>query len=239
MAGGERLFRAAHLARDLEEGLLLIEDFGSVRMRETVDADVSLEREIYSGITDVLVELHRHTPPAGLNTHGLAQWLDEVGLFTEWYGPAVGLDLDAVSFRAAWEVVLAPIDAQGQSVAELRDFHAENVMLARGSRASPASACSTFRTHLVGHSAYDLVSMLEDARRDATPAAWRRRCSRATSRRPSLRRDLKRLIGRSARSATHGFRAYSSAFGSATASRTIASFSPACGGCWSAIWRIR
>jgi aminoglycoside/choline kinase family phosphotransferase len=164
-------FSAPHiLARDLDAGLLLIEDLGSVRMRETVDADLSLEREIYSGITDVLVELHRYTPPSGLHTHGLAQWLDEVGLFTEWYGPAVGLDLDAASFRAAWEAVLTPIDAQGQNVAELRDFHAENVMLVEGKSGLDRFGLLDFQDALVGHPAYDLVSMLEDARRDVTPA---------------------------------------------------------------------
>lgn len=158
------------LARDLDAGLMLIEDFGSVRMRETADANLDLEREIYSGVTDVLVALHRHTPPAGLKTHGLDQWLDEVGLFTEWYCPELGLDVDVAGFRAAWQAVLGPVDAQGQSVAELRDYHAENIMLVEGKAGLARFGLLDFQDALVGHPAYDLVSMLEDARRDVTPA---------------------------------------------------------------------
>ncbi len=158
------------LARDLEQGLLLIEDFGSVRMRETVDADLSLEAPIYQGVVDVLIELHRHAPPAGLKPHGLAQWIEEVGLFTDWYCPAVGLEVDKAGFVAAWQEALAPIEAQGQSVTELRDYHAENIMLLEGQTGVGRFGLLDFQDALVGHPAYDLVSMLEDARRDVSPA---------------------------------------------------------------------
>lgn len=160
-------------ARDLTEGLLLIEDFGSVRMRETVDADFGREAEIYRGIVDVLIELHRHAPPPGLRKHGLAQWLDEVGLFTEWYCPSVGLDVDTTGFRAAWDAVLSPVNALGQTVTELRDFHAENIMLIEGRKGRDQFGLLDFQDALVGHPAYDLVSMLEDARRDVSPSVER------------------------------------------------------------------
>lgn len=158
------------LARDLEHGLLLIEDFGSTRMRETVDADVTQERTIYSGIVDLLVELHRHPPPAGLREHGLAQWLDEVDLFVDWYCPCAGLAVDRTAFRDAWQAVLEPVATQGLTVTELRDFHAENIMLLDGRDGHAHFGLLDFQDALVGHPAYDLVSMLEDARRDVTPA---------------------------------------------------------------------
>jgi N-acetylmuramate 1-kinase len=155
--------------RDLSQGLLLIEDFGAVRMRETVDADLAQEPTIYRGVVDVLIALHKHAPPGGLKPHGLSMWLDEVGLFTEWYCPAVGLDVDGPGFRAAWEAVLAPIDAQGQTVTELRDYHAENIMLIDGADGLARYGLLDFQDALLGHPAYDLVSMLEDARRDVSP----------------------------------------------------------------------
>lgn len=158
------------LHRDLDQGLLLIEDFGSVRMRETVDADLALEPSIYAGVVDVLVELHRHAPPPGLKPHGLAQWIDEVGLFTDWYCPAVGIEADKESFVAAWREALTPIEAQGQSVTELRDYHAENIMLLNGQAGVRQFGLLDFQDALIGHPAYDLVSMLEDARRDVSPA---------------------------------------------------------------------
>jgi N-acetylmuramate 1-kinase len=157
------------LAQDLEQGLLLIEDFGGERMREAVDMGAIDEIATYRGVTDVLIALHKAAPPPGLMPHGLDQWLDEVELFTEWYCPATGIDADRDAFRAAWRAVLAPIDAQGQSVTELRDYHAENVMLL-ADRTGPAHyGLLDFQDALIGHPAYDLVSMLEDARRDVPP----------------------------------------------------------------------
>jgi N-acetylmuramate 1-kinase len=166
------------LARDLDHGLLLIEDFGSVRMRETVDANPRLEREIYRGVVDVLIALHRHRPAPGLKAHGLESWIEEVALFTDWYCPAVGLELDKQGFAAAWRAVLAPIDAQGQSVTELRDYHAENIMLIEGGAGVSRYGLLDFQDALIGHPAYDLVSMLEDARRDVSPEVERTQLDR-------------------------------------------------------------
>ncbi|MGQ2931517.1 MAG: phosphotransferase, partial [Sphingopyxis sp.] len=69
------------IARDLEQGLLLIEDFGDVRLRETIDAAPQDEMAHYAGVTDLLVHLHAQPPMAGLPVHGLDQWIDEVMLF--------------------------------------------------------------------------------------------------------------------------------------------------------------
>ncbi len=156
--------------RDLVHGLLLIEDFGNERMREAVDADPFREAGIYRGVVDVLIALHGHRPPAGLQPHGLGAWLDEVELFTSWYCPALGLDVDVQGFRSAWQQALSPIEAQGQSVTELRDYHAENIMLIDGENGVARFGLLDFQDALIGHPAYDLVSMLEDARRDVTPA---------------------------------------------------------------------
>ena len=156
--------------RDLDHGMLLIEDFGNERMREAIYADPSCEAEMYRGVVDVLVALHQHLPPAGLKPHGLDAWLDEVELFTHWYCPAVGLAVDQQGFRSAWQQVLSPIDKQGLSVTELRDFHAENIMLIDNADGIGRFGLLDFQDALIGHPAYDLVSMLEDARRDVTPA---------------------------------------------------------------------
>lgn len=158
------------LHRDLEQGLLLIEDFGSDRMREAVDANPAIERSTYEGVVDVLIELHGCAPPQGLRKHGLDTWIEEVGLFTEWYCPTVGLEVDLEGFAQAWHAVLSPVDAQGQTVTELRDYHAENIMLIQGRTGADRYGLLDFQDALIGHPAYDLVSMLEDARRDVPPA---------------------------------------------------------------------
>ena len=158
------------LARDLDRGLLLLGDFGNDRMRERLDDAPGRERELYEVATDLLVHLHAHPPMRGLPVHGLAQWLDEVALFTDWYAPALELDIDAESYRAAWTEVLGAVAADGLGqVTVLRDYHAENVMLVEGREGVEHFGLLDFQDALVGHPAYDLASVLEDARRDVPP----------------------------------------------------------------------
>ena len=162
------------LARDLDRGLLLLGDFGDDRLRERLDADDARERELYAGATDVLVHLHRHPPMPGLPVHGLEQWLDELDLFTDWYAPALDLAVDKVGYRAAWREVLAPVAADGLGpVTVLRDYHAENIMLVPGRSGVAQFGLLDFQDALAGHPAYDLASVLEDARRDVPPAIER------------------------------------------------------------------
>jgi hypothetical protein len=158
------------IARDLEKGLLLLGDFGDWRLREYLDDDPVRERELYEQATDVLIHLHQHEPMPGLRVHGLDQWLDEVDLFIEWYCPAVGIDADSASYRAAWRQVLEPIANDGLGpVTVLRDYHAENIMLVSERKGVAHFGLLDFQDALAGHPAYDLASVLEDARRDVPP----------------------------------------------------------------------
>jgi hypothetical protein len=155
------------LARDLDRGLLLLGDFGDLRLRETLDSDPGRERELYALATDVLVHLHGHPPMPGLPPHGLDQWLEELKLFTDWYCPAVGIEVDEDSYRAAWTEVLGPVAKDGLGpVTVLRDYHAENIMLVEGRDGVSHLGLLDFQDALAGHPAYDLASVLEDARRD-------------------------------------------------------------------------
>jgi aminoglycoside/choline kinase family phosphotransferase len=154
-------FRAPRLlAEDLELGLFLLEDFGDRRMREAIEAEPAAEMPIYEQATDLLVDLHA-TAPAELPPYDMAAYQREAGLFPEWYMPAVGAACDAASYRAAWDAALAPI-ASDWSTTVLRDYHAENIMLLPDG----ALGLLDFQDALAGHPAYDLVSLLQDARRD-------------------------------------------------------------------------
>ena len=158
------------LARDVDRGLLLLGDFGDWRLREYLDDDPTRERELYELATDVLIHLHQHDPMPGLPPHGLDQWLEELKLFTEWYCPAVGLSVDAEGYRTAWAQVLEPVAKDGLGpVTVLRDYHAENVMLVKGREGVAQFGLLDFQDALAGHPAYDLASVLEDARRDVPP----------------------------------------------------------------------
>jgi aminoglycoside/choline kinase family phosphotransferase len=158
------------IARDLDKGLLLLADFGDVRLRETLDTDPERERELYELATDVLVHLHGHPPMEGLPPHGLEQWLTELDLFIDWYCPAVGADVDSDAYRRAWTKVLQPVADDGLgAVTVLRDYHAENIMLISDRRGISHFGLLDFQDALAGHPAYDLASVLEDARRDVPP----------------------------------------------------------------------
>lgn len=162
------------LARDLDQGLLLLGDFGDWRLREILDDEPSREADLYALATDVLIHLHRHPAMAGLPPHGLEQWLDELMLFPDWYCQALGIQVDAERYRSAWTEVLAPVAADGLGpVTVLRDYHAENVMLVRDREGIAHFGLLDFQDALAGHPAYDLASVLEDARRDVSPAIER------------------------------------------------------------------
>jgi aminoglycoside/choline kinase family phosphotransferase len=158
------------LAREMDKGLLLLADFGDWRLREILDEDPQRERDLYALATDVLVHLHRHPPMEGLRPHGLDQWLDELMLFTEWYCPAVDADVDVEAYRAAWSEALAPVAEDGLGpVTVLRDYHAENIMLIGDREGVGHFGLLDFQDAVAGHPAYDLASVLEDARRDVPP----------------------------------------------------------------------
>ncbi|HEY0630207.1 MAG TPA: phosphotransferase [Sphingomicrobium sp.] len=159
------------LAADLEQGLLLLDDLGDTQMREAVDADPAAERNLYETAVDVLVHLHDHPPMPGLPPHGVQEWLTELRLFPEWYVPAVGLPkVDIDEWDAAWREVLERVAGDGLSpVTVLRDYHAENVMLQDDGCDIRSFGLIDFQDAVAGHPAYDLASILEDARRDVPP----------------------------------------------------------------------
>jgi aminoglycoside/choline kinase family phosphotransferase len=155
-------------ASDLGRGLVLLEDFGDARMAEVLAADPELELPIYRDTVDLLAKLHRH--PAGtLPPYDMAVLQREADLLVDWYVPALGLTIDRAGWAAAWEAVLTPL-LDHVPVTVLRDYHAENVMLLEGREGTDALGLIDFQDALAGHPAYDLVSMLQDARRDVSQA---------------------------------------------------------------------
>lgn len=154
------------LAEDAARGLVLLEDFGEVRMREYLDQWPDDEADVYRAAIDTLVELHR-LPPGPFLDYSLQEYLREAKLLVEWYCPAQGLAVDVAGYAAAWETALRDLlPRQRPGVTVLRDYHAENLMLL-GSL--DAQGLLDFQDALVGHPAYDLVSLLQDARRDVSP----------------------------------------------------------------------
>jgi aminoglycoside/choline kinase family phosphotransferase len=154
------------LASDLEAGLVLLEDLGSARMAETIAGNGALEEGIYTRAVDLLLRL-RKCPPATCSTYAMSEYLREALLFTQWYAPAVGLVVDEAGYEAAWRQVLADVERH-RTVTVLRDYHAENIMLVDPALGVEGLGLLDFQDALVGHPTYDLVSLLQDARRDVS-----------------------------------------------------------------------
>jgi aminoglycoside/choline kinase family phosphotransferase len=156
----------AIFAEDRARGLVLLEDFGHDRMRDWLDDNPDAEDATYRAAIDALVRLHA-SPPGPFAPYDMETYQREAGLFPEWFCPAAGLAVDAAGYAAAWDAALAPmLSRQVPGVAVLRDYHAENIMLLENGE----QGLIDFQDALVGHPAYDLVSLLQDARRDVPVA---------------------------------------------------------------------
>ncbi|MCG5243137.1 aminoglycoside phosphotransferase family protein [Azospirillum doebereinerae] len=165
---------AVHAA-DTGRGLAIQEDFGSETFSRLLAEDAD-PAPLYTLATDALITLHRSWPAdkaaaLGLPVYDAALFVEQVMLFPEVYGPAaLGMpfsEQDRCEFETAWRAVVEPACA-GPSSLLLRDYHVDNLMrLPRdGVR---AAGLIDFQGAGTGPVAYDLVSLLEDARRDVAP----------------------------------------------------------------------
>ena len=147
-------------------GFVLLEDFGEVRMRDYLDEWPQDEQEVYVAAVDALKELHQ-LRPGPFTAYSLTEYQREAQLFVDWYCPAQNLYVDGKGYTAAWDEALMPLlGRQRPGVTVLRDYHAENIMLLG---ALHKQGLLDFQDALIGHPAYDLVSLLQDARRDVAP----------------------------------------------------------------------
>lgn len=160
------------LAEDTEHGFLLLEDLGDDLYARLLARGAD-EHELYGAAIDFLLDLHRHPAPAELGLYDEARLIDEVQLFTDWYLPALrGGETEPSlrdEFNAFWHE-LAPAVAQPPRVLVMRDFHAENLIWLPQRQGPARVGLLDFQDAVAGHRAYDLVSLLEDARRDVSPA---------------------------------------------------------------------
>lgn len=155
-------------AENAQQGWVLTEDFGDDRMREWIDAHPESQTPAYEEAIDVLATLHGK--PAGpFPLYDMATYQREAALLIEWYTPAMRLEVDEAGYASAWAEVLTPLlERQDPGITVLRDYHAENIMLLDDPMERASQGLIDFQDALVGHPAYDLVSLLQDARRDVS-----------------------------------------------------------------------
>jgi len=162
------------LAEDVEQGLLLLEDFGDGTytrlLREGRD-----ERQLYLLAVDLLIALHRRFDAAlaaSVPLYDEARLLTEASLLVDWYLPAIRGEPTPHPLReeylAMWRQLLPFAKAAPDSLV-LRDFHVDNLMVLPGREGVDSVGLLDFQDAVIGPVTYDLVSLLEDARRDVDP----------------------------------------------------------------------
>jgi hypothetical protein len=169
--------RHAHL----DEGFLITEDFGSAGVTEGDPARPIVER--YQAATDMLAALHREPLPDVLPLTPQASYaipafdtnalLVEIGLMPEWYLPDRNAPLDLpmhATFVTMWRDLLDKAAAEPKTRAlktwALRDFHSPNLIWLEDRADIAKVGIIDFQDTVLAPAAYDLVSLLQDARID-------------------------------------------------------------------------
>ncbi|ANC92981.1 aminoglycoside phosphotransferase [Azospirillum humicireducens] len=166
----------AVIAADVERGLAIQDDFGSDTFSRLL-ADGADPQPLYRMATDALIAIHRGWPEGAAQRLALPVYdpdlfIAQTRLFLDAYMPVVLghplSDKDRCDFDTAWRTVLEPVCAGAPSLL-LRDYHVDNLMRLDRPGAKAAGLID-FQSAGWGPRAYDLVSLLEDARRDVAPA---------------------------------------------------------------------
>lgn len=162
------------LAEDARTGFLLLEDFGDDRYTRILEhrGDDDNERMMYRYAVDVLAALFKCTPPEDVHPYSPEMLLKESMLFVDWYIPLIhgrsATDSERKQFSELMSAVIPPM-ALKQEVLVLRDYHADNLMWLPNRDGLDKVGLLDFQDAVVGSPAYDLMSLLEDARRDVDP----------------------------------------------------------------------
>ncbi len=167
------------IARDDEFGFLLLEDFGDDTYTKVLERDISQEFALYKAACDCLLDLHSKPILKDLQQYNHALLFREVMLLIEWYLPLQKRSIsveDIATFKHLWFQVFDQL-SQSKSLRDhlqknenpvlvLRDFHADNLMVLPERSGIKKVGLLDFQDAVIGSRAYDLVSLLEDARRD-------------------------------------------------------------------------
>lgn len=156
------------LFADVEQGFLLLEDLGDDTYTRKLAAGAD-ESSLYALAVDLLIDLHRRFKiAADVPRFDEARALREVNLLLDWYWPAIMNEPASPAIResyaAAWQAALPAIWSAPDSLT-LFDFHVDNLMLLPR---QGVAACGLldFQDAVIAPIAFDLVSLLEDVRRD-------------------------------------------------------------------------
>lgn len=173
------------LAKDLALGFLLIEDLGDGIFARLIPDDPSQETTLYAAATDVLLHIQSHPAPPALPDLSARDWAQAAAFALDWYRFGItGARIETDVFVDILNGLLRR-HANGPRVLILRDYHAENLLWLPGRAGLARVGLLDFQLGQMGQPAYDLVSLLQDARRDVSPEVEAAMIQRFQAARPS------------------------------------------------------
>lgn len=160
-------------AQDFSQGLMILEDFGHMTYTRLLDAGEDAT-PLYELAIDVLSHLHNSYEDGDINipSYDADAYVNEALLLTDWYIPHILNKEVTEEARAAyihaWRNILSVIP-EDQNAVVLRDYHVDNLMTVEGCEGLMSCGLLDFQDALIGPMAYDVMSLLEDARRAVAP----------------------------------------------------------------------
>ncbi|GHC29684.1 aminoglycoside phosphotransferase [Gemmobacter nanjingensis] len=157
------------MASDFDHGFLLLEDLGDGIFARLVSQAPAREPALYHAAAEVLLHLQAAPAPENLPDPGAADWARAAAFALDWYRHAIlGDSGDRELFVDCLTRSLRRL-ADGPRVLILRDYHAENLLWLDDRSGLARVGLLDFQLAQMGQPAYDLVSLLQDARRDVAP----------------------------------------------------------------------
>ncbi|SLN42776.1 aminoglycoside phosphotransferase family protein [Ruegeria meonggei] len=166
-------------AEDTHYGFLLLEDLGDDLFARILTQTPEMERDLYEAATDVLITLY-NAPTLSLQSYDPTLMTELAALaFSKYAHGVLGRhDADACErFEHRFSDILHQ-ETSGTKVVIQRDYHAENMIWLPDRQGVQRVGLLDFQTAMLGHPAYDLVSMLQDVRRDVAPGTEMRMVNR-------------------------------------------------------------
>ena len=177
------------LARQEARGLLLLEDFGDATFARLLDEGAE-PGELFALGTDALIALHKHPQAVaeGLRAYHPEKMLEDIELFLDWCTPSIA-EAGRTAFKTVWRDVL-PVAHQVPASLLLRDYHVANLMFLPRRAGVKQAGLLDFQDAYQGPITYDLVSLLEDARRDVPEDLHTNMVARYLAQFPVLNREV-------------------------------------------------
>ncbi len=149
--------------KDEKSGILIIEDFGNTKYSILCKKEKEKKKFYYRQAINLLILLSEKKKPSFIKDYNLSILKDELDLYIKW---ELNIKKNKKAFKdwnRIWNGLLSNINYEKKAVV-LRDFHVDNIFYLRDRNKLEKIGLIDFQDSLIGHPAYDLVSLIQDVR---------------------------------------------------------------------------